>query len=164
MMGPAERTVILVLCTEDRVWGALPPMPVTCPWWPEAWDVVAAAHHTYGLDIVLLRLLEASVPRMPGGVVTYLAETAADPDLVRDLPLRPWSDEPLHDRPHRQSWARPGGPAEHLAWAEDRLCSIGVEPTGGPPTDEDVEPVDAVAAADRSRRHMAQGRARLLRA
>ncbi len=132
MMGLAERSVILVLCTEDRVWGALPPMPVSCPWWPEAWDVVAAAHQTYGLDIVLLRLLEASVPRMPGGVVTYLAETAADPDLVRDLPLRPWSDEPLHDRPHRQSWARPGGPAEHLTWAQDRLCSSGVQPTGVP--------------------------------
>ena len=86
----------------------------------------------YGLDIVLLRLLEASVPRMPGGVVTYLAETAANPSLVRGLPLEPWSDEPLHDRPHRQSWARPGGPAEHLAWAADRLCSSGVQPTGVP--------------------------------
>src|SRR5687767_4360748 len=104
-MGLAERSVILVLCTEDRVWGALPPMPVSCPWWPEAWDVVAAAHERYGLDIVLLRLLEATVPEMPGGVVSYLAETAADPSLVRGLPLRRWSDEPLHDRPHRLSWA-----------------------------------------------------------
>ena len=127
------RHVVLVLCTDDRVWGALPAMPAISPWWPEAWDVVAAARQAYGLDVTVLRLLSASVPRMPGGTVTYLAETAAASDDLRRLPLVPWSGaDPLADQPHRQSWARPGGPGRHVAWALDRLRAAGVEPAGDP--------------------------------
>ncbi len=117
-----------MLCTGHEVWGALPPLPVAAPWWPEAWDVVAAAKQTYDLDVTVLRLLEASIPRMPGGIVTYLAEVSQRPET----PLTAWPGDPLADHPLRQSWARPGGPRQHVTWAMDRLADAGVARTGAP--------------------------------
>ena len=65
---------------------------------------------------------------MPGGVVTYLAEVSQRPEI----PLAPWSGDPLGDHPLRQSWARPGGPRQHVAWALDQLADAGFAPTGAP--------------------------------
>lgn len=122
-----------MLCTHDsvggdRVWGALPPLPTTVPWWPEVWDVVAAAKQAHDLDVTVLRLLGASIPRMPGGTVTYLAEVSQRPEL----PLAPWSGDALADHPLRQSWARPGGARRHLTWALDHLVEAGIASTGAP--------------------------------
>ena len=122
----AGREAVVVLCSRDRrggdrLWGALPPMPVVAPWWPEAWDVVEAVRQRYGIDVTVLRLLTTSRPRMPGGTVSYLAEISPAADLS-ELPLTPWTaSDPLAPEPMRQAWAHPDGPRRLVAWAQDRL-------------------------------------------
>ena len=71
----------LVLVHEGTVVGALPPLELTMPWWPEAGDVAAAAREHFGVEVVLLRLLEARSDRPFGGAVTYLAETEQNRNL-----------------------------------------------------------------------------------
>jgi hypothetical protein len=108
------------------VLGSLPPYDVPVPWWQEVADVVAAARELYALDVVVLRLLSTSRPTMPGGDVTYLAEVASAPNVE----LLPWSDPTTaQDQPLRQTWARPGGPAADLAWADDVLAERGTPRT-----------------------------------
>ena len=41
-----------------------------------------------------------------------------------------WPTDPLADHPLRQIWARPGGPAEILGWAEQRFVDRGLTRTG----------------------------------
>lgn len=98
------------------------------PWWPEAHDVVTAARERFGIDLVLLRLLAARSDQPFGGQVTYLAETRQRPDVSLD----PWPADVLDDEPLRQPWARPGGPAALLEWADEQLVGRGIERTGPP--------------------------------
>lgn len=127
----AGREAVVVLCSHerrggDRLWGALPPMPVVAPWWPEVWDVVEAVKQRYGIDVTVLRLLTTSRPRMPGGTVSYLAEVSPVADLSR-LPLTAWTAaDPLAHEPLRQSWAHPDGPRRLVAWARDSLEAAGI--------------------------------------
>jgi hypothetical protein len=123
-----QRRVTLVLCTHDgTVLGSLPPFEVPVPWWQEVSDVVAATRALHGLDVVLLRLLSTSRPTMPGGDVCYLAEVAEPPTMA----LLPWTDPTTAlDHPLRQTWARPGGPAADLAWADEMLAGRGTARTG----------------------------------
>ena len=98
--------------------GALPPVPVAMPYWQEASDVVAAAREAYGIDVTVLRLLEADRPAPHGGTVTYLAQLDGPPPPdLREVA------EDLRPRPHplRLPYAEPGGPARSLAWARERL-------------------------------------------
>lgn len=123
------RSVCLVLCAGERVLGALPPFRVEVPWWPEVADVVATARRLFDLEVTVLRLIGWPADSRAGGQVSYLAEVAG----VATVPLSPWAGDPLADHPLRQAWARPGGPSELLAWAEDRLSRQGVavtEPAG----------------------------------
>jgi hypothetical protein len=122
-----QRRVTLVLCTRDgAVLGSLPPFDVPVPWWQEVADVVAVARAVHGLDVVLLRLLSTSRPTMPGGDVCYLAEVAGAPAVA----LLPWTDPTtVSDHPLRQTWARPGGPAADLAWADQALAERGTPRT-----------------------------------
>ena len=117
------RTVSLVLCQPDgEVLGALPPFQVDLPWWQEVADVVEGAFAHHGVEVTVLRLLEAEPrPFSAGGAVTYLAELAGDvPGDLDD-----WSGHLGLDEPRRASWARPGGPAADLAWADAALASLG---------------------------------------
>jgi Ser/Thr protein kinase RdoA (MazF antagonist) len=106
--------------------GALPPIPLATPWWQEIGSLVAAVRERQGLEITVLRLLEASLPKPPGGEVTYLAEVDGAPaDVER------WAGA-LRDEPLRLPYARPTGPAADLAWAQARLAERGVALTGRP--------------------------------
>jgi hypothetical protein len=116
-----------VLVTSDgRPLGNLPAMPIATPWWQEVGSVVRAARDCHGIDVVILRLLDAELDEPHGGRVTYLAEVA---EAVR---AQPWTGV-LDDHPRRQSFARPGGPAADLAWARALLAKRGLRPTA-PPT------------------------------
>lgn len=120
------RTVTVVLIGRDgHALGALDPIEVESPWWQDAASVVAAVRARHGLDVTVLRLLEAERSAPPGGAVTYAAEIAGS------IPgsLRSWSSE-LGDHPLRMAWARPGGPAAHLAWAGAALTARGLPPVG----------------------------------
>ncbi|MDQ6875996.1 MAG: aminoglycoside phosphotransferase family protein [Actinomycetota bacterium] len=128
-MDAPGRTVTLVLCTTGgRLLGALPPLAVARPWWPEAGDVVAAARETFGVEVTVLRLLtERPPPPEQGGAVSYLAQVREPPDR----PLQPWDgDDPTTDAPRRLPWARPGGPDADLAWADAVLADRGSPRTG----------------------------------
>ena len=77
---------------------------------------------------VILRLMVGEEHRLgAGGPVTYLAEVADDVDA----PVRPWDRPRDADHPLRASWARPGGPADDLAWADAALDLAGM-PRAGP--------------------------------
>src|SRR5262252_3093530 len=105
---------------------SLPAMPVATPWWQEVEPVVRAARDYHGVDVIILRLLDAELDQPPGGRVTYLAEVA------EAVCAQPWTGV-LDDQPRRHSYARPGGPAADLAWARARLVERGLRPTA-PPT------------------------------
>ena len=114
------RVVTLVLCLPDgKVLGRLPSFEVEVPWWQEVGPVVDAARRLHGIDITVLRLLHGSAGGACGGPVTYLAQVAAPPD-----DLTRW-DEPCPDHPRRLPYARPGGPAADLAWADGALQALG---------------------------------------
>ena len=119
------RHVTLVLCTAGgTVLGALPPYDVPVPYWPETADVVAEAHRLFGVWVSVLRLLRTAPGLHLGGPVTYLAEVADawSPPAA----LAPWTGpDPVGEQPHRQVWARPGGPAAEVAWARQQLERIG---------------------------------------
>jgi hypothetical protein len=120
------RTATVVLVHRGEVVGALPPVALDMPWWPEAHDVVAAVRERDGLEITMLRLLDTRSDQLFGGEVSYLAET----ERLPRRPLAAWPGDPLADQPLRQTWARPGGPAELLTWADDRLEAHGLRRTG----------------------------------
>ncbi len=125
-MIPVPRTAGLVLVTPDgALVGSLPAVPISTPWWQDVEPVVAAVRDHYGIDVTILRLLEAEFDRPPGGRVTYLAEVA------RVAPAEPWGGT-LEDHPHRHPFARPGGPAADLAWVESVLVERGLRRTGPP--------------------------------
>ncbi len=129
MLTPMGRTVTLVLIAPDgRLLGAAGPFDVDTPWWQEVGEVVAAARRFYGIDVTVLRILRTSRPRPHGGSVTYLAETHDIPP-DRAAPIDP---DALDDDPRRQSWARPGGPASDLAWADEQLERLGERRVGAP--------------------------------
>jgi Ser/Thr protein kinase RdoA (MazF antagonist) len=120
------RTAALVLVTPDgAVVGSLPAVPVATPWWQEVEPVAAAIRERYGIDVTILRLLEAGLDRPHGGRVTYLAEVA------RPVPAEPWHGT-LDDHPLRHRFARPGGPAADLAWAESVLAERDLRRAGPP--------------------------------
>jgi hypothetical protein len=120
------RQVTLLLCDgSGTVFGTLPPYDVPMPWWPEAEPVVAGACEHFGVDVTVLRLIASTpVERAAGGPVTYLAEVAARPEVD----LEPWpsdAPDPLADEPLRLPYAKPGGPAHDLAWADEQLTAAG---------------------------------------
>jgi hypothetical protein len=106
--------------------GRLPAVPVATPWWQDVGPVVRAARDHHGVDVVILRLLDAELEQPPGGKVTYLAE------VPEPVSAQPWTGA-LDDHPRRQAFARPGGPAADLAWARAILTERGFRPTA-PPT------------------------------
>jgi hypothetical protein len=120
------RSATLVLVTPDgAVVGVLPAVSVATPWWQEAEPVVAAVRDGYGIDVTILRLLDAERERPHGGRVTYLAEVA------EPVPAETWHGA-LDEHPLRQAYARPGGPGADLAWGGSVLRERGLRPAGRP--------------------------------
>jgi Phosphotransferase enzyme family. len=125
---PPTRIVTLVLVTANgELLGRLPPFETATPWWQDAEAVVRGARARFGLDVTVIRLLEAERPSAHGGAVTYLAEIhgVAVDGRVPPLPVEPWNGT-LTDHPLRPGYARPGGPAADLAWADGVLVARGL--------------------------------------
>ncbi|HYI54317.1 MAG TPA: phosphotransferase [Microlunatus sp.] len=121
------RRASVVLVHRGEVLGRLPPVELEMPWWPEADDLVSAVRERDGIEITVLRLLHTASDRVSGGEVTYLAEADRPPP---GKTTGDWPADPLADQPLRQTWARPGGPTELLAWADQRLELAGRERIG----------------------------------
>jgi hypothetical protein len=126
------RRVRLIVCSgSGEPLGTLPAFDVPTPWWPDVEPVVATARERFGIDVVVLRVLDTDAPAdVMGGSVTYLAELdgqeptatvlgGVDPDVVGT------------DHLFRAPWARPGGVARQIAWADAALDAIGRSRTGG---------------------------------
>lgn len=110
--------------------GSLPPFSVASPWWQDTVPVVRGARERFGVDVVVLRLLDAELPEPPGGGVRYVAELADGEASARaGLPLEPWNGR-LDEHPLRQAYARPGGPTADLAWADAELAKRGLARSG----------------------------------
>jgi phosphotransferase family enzyme len=120
--------VTLVLCTADgAVLGSLAPFDVPSPWWQQVDEVVASAREVHGVDVTVLRLVDAErAGPQQGGDVTYLAQVETAPRA----PLTPWPGRLTEVEPLRQSWANPGGPAADLAWADHELAALDVVRSG----------------------------------
>jgi hypothetical protein len=100
------------------------------PWWQEVGEVVSGARELHGAEVTVLRLIGWSdAENAAGGPVTYLAQVGEAPTV----PLEPWPEaagDPLAGHPLRLPYARPGGPALDLAWADGRLTAAGRPRTG----------------------------------
>lgn len=132
-----RRTVTLVFIdSSGEPIGALAPFDLATPlsayriiqWWPEVAQVVARARDLHGVEVTVLRLIQVQPdptdPSGMGGSVAYAVETAKPPpDLL------PWSGSITED-PKRAAWARPGGPALDLTWADAMLHSLGRRRSG----------------------------------
>jgi hypothetical protein len=127
MSPPPSRLARIVLVTpQGALLGAWPPMLVEPPWWQVTQPVVEAARARYGVEVTVLRLLEVGDPGPAGIEITYLAQTSA-----RDVGVGPWSGV-LDDHPLRLAYAKPGGPAADLTWAEGVLAAHGQMRVGPP--------------------------------
>jgi hypothetical protein len=127
MTGPAHdpRVVTLLLCDRSGgLLGTLPPVESAVPYWPEVGDVVAEVRARYAAEVAVLRLLPAGAESRPhGGPVTYLAELLDGPHPAG---LTRWpGPDPTPDHPLRLPYARPGGPAAEVAWADAELQAAG---------------------------------------
>lgn len=122
-------TLVLVDAA-GHVLGQLPPVPVATPWWQDAGTVVHAARDRYGLEVTILRLLTTEISATHGGAVTYLAEVdAASLAVGAAADVHRWTGS-LGDDPLRLPYARPGGPAADLDWADAVLAALGSPRTG----------------------------------
>src|SRR5215218_67887 len=127
-LPPREVTVLLCDRTGDPL-GTLPPFGVTVPWWQEVGDVVIACRERYAAEVAVLRVLPLKDDQQAaGGPVSYLAELLSGrPEAL----LTPWRrPPPIDDHPLRLPYARPGGPAAEVAWADARLIHAGRPRTG----------------------------------
>jgi len=124
------RSAVLVLCTRDgEVLGRLPTVAVRSPWWPDVEPIIDAARDAFVIEIVVLRMLDSELPRPHGGVVTYLAELRDGAASAVDGLLEPWTGV-LDEQPLRLPYARPGGPAADVEWAERVLRERRLERAG----------------------------------
>ena len=126
-MGTGGRTVTLVLCTDDgALLGALPPIDLEEPHWPEVAEIVTVLYQRYGVGATVLRLVEAPEGARAGGSGAYLVEVDRTPETA----LAVWPADPLVDHPLRQGWARPGGARRDVEWAAAALDTVGLRRTG----------------------------------
>jgi hypothetical protein len=126
MPKPPPRRATLVLCRPDgELLGRLPEVKVATPWWQEAGPVVDAARTAFGIDVVVLRLVESQRKHPHGGWVTYLAEVRGALPAAVVAQLAPANVE-LDEQPLRLPYARPGGPDADLAWADGALADAGL--------------------------------------
>jgi len=126
---PERRASVVLVARDGTVLGRLPEFPVPTPWWQEAQPVVQGARDRFGLEIVVLRLLDTELPHPQGGGVTYVAEPRGRVPVDVAARLLPF-DGRLDEQPLRLRWATPGGPAEDLAWAEGVLRRRRLERVG----------------------------------
>ncbi|MEU9175230.1 aminoglycoside phosphotransferase family protein [Streptomyces sp. NPDC048420] len=128
-----SRTVSAWVTSGGDFLGAAGPFPVGVPWWSEVEPVIAHLHHTLGVPVMVLRLLDVDGgDGSRDGHVTYHVEALRRPapGLLTQGPL---DDALLKLTGHeelRAPWARADGLREILGWASDTLAAAGRPVTG----------------------------------
>ena len=120
--------------SQGSAWlGSLPPFAAPTPWWADVEPVTQHLGELLGTAATVLRLVDVAGGHSPaGGLVTYHVELDERP--LHDpgwLPVE--ADEAAvitAPHPHRASYAKPGGPAADLRWADAELSARGRARTG----------------------------------
>src|SRR6185503_13385830 len=120
---PARVASVVLVTRDETVCGVLPFFEVETPWWHDVGPVVREIRKRHAIDVTVLRILDVELGGGGGGAVTYLAEVAAP------VAAPPWTGT-LDEHPLRMPWARPGGPARDLAWADSLLAARGMRRSG----------------------------------
>ena len=126
-----RRARAVLLRSDGRTLGCLPMIELAEPWWMETGDLLAALRARFGIEGMMLRLVSASTDHIePGAEVTYAVEVLGE--LPPGLPLAPCDRLVLGDEadPLRMPWARVGGVAADIAWADRELAALGRRRTG----------------------------------
>jgi hypothetical protein len=110
----------------------VPPFQVESPWWADTLPITAHLDALLGVPATVLRLVRPDGPDAggaggAGGAVTYHVEVPVVPGY-RFEPHH--GDDVLADHPLRARYARPGGPAEIVAWVDAALAATGRRRTG----------------------------------
>jgi hypothetical protein len=116
------REVTALVTVDGEYAGSLGPFTVDSPWWNHVEPVVVHLERVLGVPTSVLRLVEGTGEGTRGGTTTYHVEAHGTPN--RDELVA----EPVHafpDTPLRLPWAKPGGPAELIAWAEGFVTRTG---------------------------------------
>ncbi|MFD9741710.1 aminoglycoside phosphotransferase family protein [Umezawaea sp. NPDC059074] len=114
--------VIALVVVDGEYAGSVGPFAVASGWWNQVQLVNEHLERVLGVPTSVLRLVEVDGEGMRGGTVTYQVEAHGAPDRTA------LAAEPVHafpDTPLRLPWAKPGGPAELVAWAEGFVTRTG---------------------------------------
>ncbi|HVS06114.1 MAG TPA: aminoglycoside phosphotransferase family protein [Candidatus Dormibacteraeota bacterium] len=126
-----RRARAVLLRSDGRALGCLPAIDLAEPWWMGTTDLLAALRERFGLDGIVLRLVSASTtPFESGAEVTYAVELIGE--LPPRLPLAHCDHLVLgaDTDPRRMPWARLGGVAADIGWADRELGKLGWRRTG----------------------------------
>jgi len=117
-----ERSIIALVSAPSGFAGRTDAIAVASPFWNHVEPVNEALEALLGVRTSVLRLVSVENGRSPrGGVVTYHVEAHGEPDRTR---LHP-AEEPEADAPLRSPYARLGGPAELIEWADTQIERTG---------------------------------------
>jgi phosphotransferase family enzyme len=116
------REVMALVTVDGEYVGAHGPFTVESRWWSEVEKVTEYLDAVLGVRTSVLRLVEGVGEFTRGGTTTYQVEAYGTPNPAALVA------EPVHtfpDTPLRLPWAKPGGPAELLAWAGSHVAGVG---------------------------------------
>jgi hypothetical protein len=116
------REVIALVTVDGEYVGAHGPFTVESRWWNHVEPVVEHLERVLGVPTSVLRLVEGVGEGARGGTATYQVEAHGTPnaDALVAEPSHAFPDTPL-----RLPWAKPGGPAELIGWAERFVTRTG---------------------------------------
>lgn len=116
------REVIALVTVAGEYVGTVGPFTVESRFWAEVDGVTEHLDQVLGVPTSVLRLVEAVGDYTSLGTATYQVEAYGTPNPAALVA------EPAHsfpDTPLRLPWAKPGGPAELVAWAEGHVTRVG---------------------------------------
>ncbi|WP_394616004.1 phosphotransferase family protein [Lentzea sp. JNUCC 0626] len=117
-----DRTFIALVSAPGGFAGRTGVLPVPTLDWYHVEPVNEALEALLGVPTHVLRLISAvggDTPR--GGLVTYHVEALGEPDRTKLSP----AEEPSHEAEFRLPYAKLGGPAELVAWADGHVDRTG---------------------------------------
>jgi len=116
------REVTALVMVDGEYAGSVGPFTVGSRWWNQVEAVTEHLDRVLGVPTSVLRLVEGVGETTRDGTVTYQEEAHGEPDRTALDP------EPVHafpDTPLRLPWAKPGGPAALVEWAERFVTRTG---------------------------------------
>src|SRR5687767_6420502 len=117
-----ERSIIALISAPSGFAGRTDALPVPTSDWNHVEPVNEALEALLGVRTSVLRLISVEGGQyMGGGLVTYHVEAHGEPDRTK---LQP-SWEPSANARNRLPYARPGGPAELITWADGQIERTG---------------------------------------